>query len=382
MKKFVLDTDLISGEGTLESICKMPLKRVCVVTDEVMVNIGIVERLTKILEKSRIAYKVFDRVEANPSLDTVNLGLHHIIDYKPDALIAIGGGSVIDAAKAIIYFCVKTKEVLVEKSQIVKPLFIAIPTTSGTGSEVTSISVITDTKSHSKIPLKDSLMLPDVAILDATLTRTVPKHITADTGMDVITHAIEAYVATGANRFTNLFIEEALRLAFGNLLKAYYNGNNRVARQHMHDASCMAGIGFNNAGLGINHSLAHAVGGVFGISHGRANAIFLPIVVEFNSGLSDHRIEEFGKPFGQIAELLGIQSDVIEVKCRGLVELIRQFNRKMGISSTLREQGVDQNSFERAIPMLAEKALEDICTATNPRHVNQKILEGLLKKAL
>ncbi len=382
MKKFVLDTDIISGEGTLESISKMSLKRVCVVTDKMMVEIGIVDKLTTILDKSRIAYKVFDRVEANPSLETVNLGLHHIIDYKPDALIALGGGSVIDAAKAIIYFCIKTKEVLVEKSHIIKPMFIAIPTTSGTGSEVTSISVITDTKTHSKIPLKDSLMLPDVAILDASLTLTVPRHITADTGMDVITHALEAYAATGANRFTDLFVEESIRLAFGNLLKAYYNGNNKVARQHMHDASCMAGIGFNNAGLGINHSLAHAIGGAFGISHGRTNAILLPYIIAFNSGLSDGNLELYGKPYGRAAELLNIESDSLELKVRSLIELIRQFNKKLEIPANFREQGVDSKAFEEAIPELAEKALDDICTATNPRRVDRTILERLLKETL
>lgn len=382
MKKFVLDTDIISGEGTIDSISQMALQRVCVVTDKMMLKIGIVDKVTAILDQNRIDYKIFDRVEANPSLDTVNLGLHHIIDYKPDALIALGGGSVIDAAKAIIYFCIKTKEKLVEKNSIIKPLFIAIPTTSGTGSEVTSISVITDTHSHSKIPLKDSLMLPDIAILDASLTLTVPRHITADTGMDVITHALEAYAATGANRFTDLFIEEAIRLAFSNLLKAYYNGNNKVARQHMHDASCMAGIGFNNAGLGINHSLAHAIGGTFGISHGRTNAILLPYVLAFNSGLSDGKVAEYGKPYGKVANLLNIQSDSLEVKVRGVIELINQYNHKLQIPSNFREQGVDPLAFEQAIPDIVQKALEDICTATNPRYVDQVTLEALLRNVI
>ncbi|WP_069870846.1 1-propanol dehydrogenase PduQ [Fusibacter sp. 3D3] len=381
MNKFVLDTDLISGEGTIEYIRTLPLKKVCIVTDTMMVKLGIVDRVTGHLNASRIEYKIFDRVEANPSLETVNLGLHHIIDYKPEALIAIGGGSVIDAAKAIIYFCIKTKESLLDKTHITKPIFIAIPTTSGTGSEVTAISVITDSKTHTKIPLKDALMLPDVAILDSSLTLSVPKPITADTGMDVITHAIEAYVATGANRFTNLFVEEAIKLAFNNLLKAYYNGNNKIARQHMHDASCMAGIGFNNAGLGINHSLAHAIGGHFGVSHGRANAILLPYIIAFNSGLEDGLVHEFGKPYAQLANLIRVESEEMTVKIKSLIEVIKQFNKKMEIPETFEAYGIDPEAYYKAIPEMAQSAFDDICTTTNPRIVTLKVLEKRLEQA-
>ena len=381
MNKFVLDTDLISGEGTIEYVRTLPFKKVCIVTDRVMVKLGIVDQLTQHLEASRIEYKVFDRVEANPSLETVNLGLHHIIDYKPEALIAIGGGSVIDAAKAIIYFCIKTKETLLDITHIAKPLFIAIPTTSGTGSEVTSISVITDSKTHTKIPLKNALMLPDVAILDSSLTISVPKAITADTGMDVITHAVEAYVATGANRFTNLFVEEAITLAFNNLLKAYENSNNKEARQHMHDASCMAGIGFNNAGLGINHSLAHAIGGQFGVSHGRANAILLPYTIAFNSGLEDHLLAEFGLPYAKLANLIQIDSEDMAVEVRSLIAVIKQFNKKMGIPETFEAYGIDSEAYYKAIPEMAKSALEDICTTSNPRTVTLKVLEKQFEQA-
>ena len=381
MNKFVIDTDLISGEGTIEYITRMKLKKVCVVTDAIMVKLGILAKVTDLLDRCKIKYSVFDSVEANPSLETVNKGLYHMISYKPDALIAIGGGSVIDAAKAIIYFCIKAKAELVEPSQIVKPMFIAIPTTSGTGSEVTAISVITDTKNKTKIPIKDASMLPDVAILDASLTLSVPPAVTADTGMDVITHAIEAYVATGANRFTDLFVEEAIVLAFSNILKVYYNGNNKNARQNMHDASCMAGIGFNNAGLGINHSLAHVIGGSFGVSHGRANAILLPYVIEYNSGLLDGCVDKFGKPYSKIASLLGLDCGGIERNVIALIEMIKRVNEKLEIPSGFKSYGIDEVAYRAAINEMASKAFGDVCTSTNPRHVSVLVLERILERA-
>lgn len=378
MHTFAMKTEILSGEGSLGYIKTLKAESVCIVTDVTMRSIGVVDEVTKVLEEAKIPFHIFDSVEANPSLDTVRVGLHHIIENKPEALIAVGGGSVIDAAKAIMYFCIKTKEELVHKTEIKKPIFVAIPTTSGTGSEVTSFSVITDLETHTKIALTDPLMLPDVAILDARFTLSVPPFVTADTGMDVITHAIEAFVSAKAGSFSDVYAEKAIRLAFENLLNAYTNGKDEMARQNMHDASCMAGIAFTNAGLGINHSLAHVIGGRFKISHGRANAILMPHVIAFNSGLIDGTVQANGARYEVIANLVGIQLGDRSSNIMALIELIKAFNTKMAIPSSFKAYGMDEQLYKHSVAEMASIALSDVCTGANPRKVTQSDLETLL----
>lgn len=378
MHTFAMKTEILSGEGSLGYIKTLKAESVCIVTDVTMRSIGVVDEVTKVLEEAKIPFHIFDSVEANPSLDTVRVGLHHIIENKPEALIAVGGGSVIDAAKAIMYFCIKTKEELVHKTEIKKPIFVAIPTTSGTGSEVTSFSVITDLDTHTKIALTDPLMLPDVAILDARFTLSVPPFVTADTGMDVITHAIEAFVSAKAGSFSDVYAEKAIRLAFENLLNAYTNGKDEMARQNMHDASCMAGIAFTNAGLGINHSLAHVIGGRFKISHGRANAILMPHVIAFNSGLIDGTVQANGARYEVIANLVGIQLGDRSSNIMALIELIKAFNTKMAIPSSFKAYGMDEQLYKHSVAEMASIALSDVCTGANPRKVTQSDLETLL----
>jgi len=373
-----LSTEIISGHDGLDYLKSLKADSVCVVTDKVMVELGAVKRITDVLESREIDYHIFDSVEANPSLETVYEGLHHIIENKPGALIAVGGGSVIDAAKAIMYFCIKTKEILIETSKIVKPEFVAIPTTSGTGSEVTSYSVITDHAHQRKVPLSDKVMLPDVAILDPTFTMSVPKSVTADTGMDVITHALEAFVSPEGSSLSTMYAQNALTMAFSSLLKVYYNGQNRVERARMHEASCMAGVSFTNAGLGINHSLAHAVGAHFHMSHGRANAILLPKVVAFNAGLTDHTAEVHGGVYQKAAALLGIESDNMTSDIETFVALIERYNEKLDIPQALRNMGIEREAYFKAVPQMAQDALHDMCTKTNPRPVSKSDLEGIL----
>ncbi|MGF7184239.1 alcohol dehydrogenase class IV [Desulfitispora alkaliphila] len=381
MDKFSLNTTIVTGEGSLSYVRELKAERVCIVTDQTIIKIGLLDRVTSELKAAGIEYRIFDSVEANPTLDTVQNGLYHIIDYKPDTLIAMGGGSVIDAAKAIIYYCIKTKEALVHKANIAKPFFIAIPTTSGTGSEVTSFSVITDTKTQTKIPLTEHLMLPNVAILDASLTSSVPSVVTADTGMDVITHALEAYVANSANIFTEMYARKALKLALGNLLKAYGESNNNRARQNMHVASCMAGIAFNNAGLGITHSLAHAIGGRFGVSHGRANAILLPTVIAFNSGLLDGTTAEHGVAYESLSTLLGFNVSTTTERINCLIECFNYYNQQVNIPNSFKTLGIEEKSYLAAIDEMAESAINDVCTKTNPRSVSKHQLAILLKQA-
>lgn len=259
-----------------------------------------------------------------------------------------------------------------------KPEFVAIPTTSGTGSEVTSYSVITDHEHQRKIPLSDKIMLPDVAILDPTFTMSVPKAVTADTGMDVITHALEAFVSPEGSSLSTMYAQNALKMAFSSLLKVYYNGQNRVERARMHEASCMAGVSFTNAGLGINHSLAHTLGAHFHISHGRANAILLPKVVAFNAGLTDQTFESHGAPYVKVAALLGIETDNSATSIEAFVSLIEHFNEKLEIPYALRDMGIDREEYFKAVPQMAEDALMDMCTKTNPRPVSKAELEGIL----
>ncbi|POR03041.1 hypothetical protein AU468_05645 [Alkalispirochaeta sphaeroplastigenens] len=381
MTTFTLGTKILSGPESLDYLRDLKADKVCVVTDTTMVALGITAMVTTLLDSEGVAYRVFDSVEADPSLETVQTGLTHIIETKPDAVIAVGGGSVIDAAKAIMYFCIKTKERLLHKTEIFKPHFVAIPTTSGTGSEVTSFSVVTDTGKQTKIALTDPLMVPDVAILDARFTMSVPPAVTADTGVDVITHAFEAYVSTAASTFSDILAQQALEISFHNLQQAFRDGQCREARQFMHEASCLAGIAFTNAGLGINHSLAHAVGGRFKISHGRTNAILLPLVIAFNSGALDGREEEFGQKYDRLTKIFRLDLPTRRERLRALVTLVQRFNQALEIPPSFGALGIQEDAFRQALPSMAAKALEDVCTGTNPRPVNVQELECLLEQA-
>ncbi len=364
--KFQSKTEIHYGRNSVHYIHDLDSKQALIVTDELMVKLGLVKKITNLLDERRIPYTIFDDVEPNPSVETVTKGLHHIIKMKPDLLIAVGGGSAIDAAKAIMYFCIKTKEELVESAAIKKPWFVAIPTTSGTGSEVTAFSVVTDKKNKVKIPLVDNMMIPDVAILDAEFTRTVPPFVTADTGMDVLVHAIEAFVSTEASDYTDIYAKKSIKDVFSYLIRTYNNGDDMEARQKMQEASCMAGIGFTNAGLGINHSIAHAIGGMFKISHGRANAILLPYIIKYNAGLYGH-LTQVAERYKMIAGELGLPASTTEEGVRSLIEAVKILNKKMGIPLTLQAYGLDAEIYERKVDIIARTALEDVCTGSNPR---------------
>lgn len=378
MKAFGMKTEIVSGINALAHVKAMPSKKVFLVTDETMVSIGVARQLEDHLKSAGTPYYLFQEVEANPKVETVKKGLKLMVENRVDTLIALGGGSVIDAAKAMMYFCIKSKEMLVDKDAIHKPRFIAIPTTSGTGSEVTSFSVITDEETQTKVALTDPLMLPDIAILDATLTLSVPPAVTADTGMDVITHALEAYMAKRASEFSQVYAEKSLLVAFDYLVKAYQDGSNREARQKMHEASCMAGLAFTNAGLGINHSLAHAIGGRFKISHGRANAILLPHIIAYNAGLTDKELTAEGEAYGKLATQLGIPDIDAKNKVKALVRIVERYRKELKIEDSFRSYGIDENEYKRAVESMAAIALKDVCTNDNPREVTQKELEILL----
>lgn len=361
INNFKIKTDIYFGLNSLDKLKDFKNKRVMIVTDSYMEKSGAVEKIKNKLDNCSIF--VFSEVTPDPSLEIVIKGIERLREAKPEIIIALGGGSSMDAAKAI-------RKISGEIDTQSDTGLIVIPTTSGTGSEVTMFSVITDHKTEVKYPLVSEELLPDVAILDPVLVSTAPPSVTADTGMDVITHALEAYVSLNSSDCSDAFAEKALYLAFNNLLKAYENGGDMEAREKMHNASCIAGISFNYASLGINHSIAHAIGGKFHISHGRINAMLLPLVIDYNADLDGHSGNGYGeaaKRYYSIARLLNLPSPNIRIGVKNLIYEIKQMQKAMKMPSTLREHGIDPQSVNSLKEELAQNALMDVCTGTNPR---------------
>ena len=392
MQWFKVPNKIYFESGSIAYLSKMPdVERVFIVTDQAMVDFGYVDKIVYQLQKRKNPpqVEVFSQVEPDPSFTTVNNGVEEMFRFKPDTIIALGGGSPIDAAKGMWLFYehpdvdiegLKLKFLDIRKRTYKYPILgnkakmVAIPTTSGTGSEVTSFAVITDKEKNIKYPLADYELTPDVAIIDPDLVLTLPKGLTADTGMDVLTHAIEAYVSTMANDYTDGLAEKAVELVFNNLLEAYEHGNNKVAREHMHNASCIAGMAFTNAFLGINHSLAHKLGGEFHIPHGRCNAILLPYVIRYNATkptkfVSFPKYEYYiaDEKYASLAKRVGLSARSTETGVNSLINAINLLNKKLNIPKTLKEYGIDENEFLEKIDYLAEKAFEDQCTPANPR---------------
>nr|WP_317357648.1 1-propanol dehydrogenase PduQ [uncultured Tyzzerella sp.] len=359
MKSFKINTEIYFDQNSLDYLKTLNNLNVFIVIDSFMVSNGTLDSITELISSQNI--KVFSDILPDPDISMVTKGIDSIKDFKPDVVLAIGGGSVIDATKAIIHF---GKSIL----NLDNVKFISIPTTSGTGSEVTSFSVITDADKGIKYPLVSDELLPDIAILDPNLTKTVPKHITADTGLDVLTHAIEAYVSTKANDFTDALAIKSILLVFEYLQKCYENGQDLKAREKMHNASCMAGMAFNSASLGINHSIAHILGGKYHIPHGRANGILLPYVIEFNANMKDYKSEvsEAAKRYSEIAIYLGSNSKNVRSNVKYLINKIVSLQKTLNMPKNLKETKIDLSNFEDLKFEMAEIALNDKCTLTNP----------------
>jgi acetaldehyde dehydrogenase / alcohol dehydrogenase len=381
------------------------IKRAFIVTSPSSIKNGYVDKVLHFLKKRPDFdhFDIYSGVEPDPCIDTVLDGAERMIHSQPDVIIALGGGSVLDAAKAMWLFYEQPeadfhalkKKFLNPRKRVVtypklhqKAKLIAIPTTSGTGSEVTSFTVISDNQVNIKYPLSDPELLPDIAIVDPQFVMTVPKHITADTGMDVLTHAIEAYVSVVANDFTDGQILKAIQLVFNYLPRAYRNGADELAREKMHYASTIAGMGFNNAYLGINHSLAHAVGAEFNIAHGRANAIFLPHVIRFNAKKPtkftpfagyDHFIA--GERYAELAKMLGLPARNTEEGVESLSRAIIQLAGELDMPMSIEECGINQEEFESKISMLALTAFNDPDTNVNPKRPLMRELAELLHQA-
>ncbi|MDO6993377.1 1-propanol dehydrogenase PduQ [Brachyspira innocens] len=377
MIEFILNTKIISGNNALLELDLSKSKRVSIFTDNNMLKIGACDSTINLLKNKNINYEIFSDIEPDPSFEIVIKCLSKILSFDSDTIIAIGGGSVIDTAKSVIYFALEVNKRM--SDNLKKPIFIAVPTTSGTGSEVTSYAIITDKETHRKVPLVSNEMLPDIALLDPQFTMTVPPRITAETGMDVMAHAFESYVSVNASPFTMPYSEHAIVGVFNNISKAVHNGKDIDARIAMHELSCIAGVAFNNAGLGLIHAMAHSLGGRFRQPHGRANAILMPYVIEYNA----KNCEKSAKKYAKVIDLLNVKNiDDVSASCEILKHLILELNKNIGINQKITEYGVDKNEFENAIEEMASNALKDVCLLTNPVKPSLEDVKNIYRKLI
>ncbi|MCY7023972.1 MULTISPECIES: 1-propanol dehydrogenase PduQ [Streptococcus] len=379
MYKIYYKTELHVGKGALQQLSHYKNEHILVVADPFLKTSGTLDAILANFDDSNDIV-VFTDIVPDPPIETVVAGIKSAGDKPISIVLSIGGGSAIDASKAMYYFAKK-------QGAFSEAILIAIPTTSGTGSEVTSFSVITDAERGTKYPLVTKEILPDVAILDADLVLSLPGNITADTGMDVLTHAIEAYVSTKATDFSDALAEKAIKLVFEYLPKAYKNGQDVEAREKMHAASTLAGMAFNTASLGINHSLAHAAGAKFHVPHGRLNSILMPHVIQYNAGIEfNNRNRQatdktVASRYQDIAKLLGCSASSPVSGVRQLVEAIKKLQRKLEMPTSLREYGVKADAFAQYKVEISEAALHDGCTPTNPRVPTAEELLKVLEKA-
>lgn len=369
MNRFTLPRDIYYGENSLEVLKSLKGKRAIIVTGgSSMQKFGFLDKVENLLKEADMEVKIIEGVEPDPSIETVMKGAEEMRNFEPEWIVSIGGGSPIDAAKAMWVFYEHpelTFEDIKDPFSIPtlrnKARFVAIPSTSGTATEVTAFSVITDYEKKIKYPLADYNITPDIAILDTELTMTMPKSLVAHTGMDALTHAIEAYVASNKSHFSDPLAMEAITMIKKNILGSY--DGCKKAREQMHIAQCLAGMAFTNALLGITHSMAHKTGAVFNIPHGCANAIFLPYVIDFNKTACSER-------YANVARSLGLSGENDEELINALTECIRELNDVMDIPSSLKEYGVKEEDFNKWVDYISENAIQDACTGSNPRTVS------------
>lgn len=381
MARFTLPRDLYYGKGSLETLKTLKGKKaIVVVGGGSMKRFGFLDKVVSYLNEAGFEVKLFENVEPDPSVETVMKGAQAMREFEPDWIISMGGGSPIDAAKAmwVFYEYPETSfEDLITPFSFPelrqKAKFLAIPSTSGTATEVTAFSVITDYAKGIKYPLADFNITPDVAIVDPELAETMPQKLTAHTGMDALTHAIEAYVSTLNSPFTDPLALKAIEMVFDYLPNSY-NGD-MGAREQMHYAQCLAGMAFSNALLGIVHSMAHKTGAAFStghIPHGCANAIYLPYVIKYNAK------DAMGR-YADIAKYVGIEGANDVELVNNLCARIDEYNKKLNIPKTLKEFGINEEEFLQKVDAIAENAVGDACTGSNPRTITPAEMSKLLK---
>ena len=407
MQWFKIPGKIYFEKGSVQYLEKMPdISRAFIVTDEGMVKLGYVDKVLYYLRRRAdyVHCEIFSEVEPDPDIETVKRGAEMMAEFEPDVIIALGGGSAMDAAKGMWLFyeypsidfkALRLRFLDIRKrtfkfpSMGKKAKFAAIPTTSGTGSEVTSFSVISDKKNNMKYPLADYELTPDIAIIDPQFVMSLPKTPTADTGLDVLTHAIEAYVSVMASDYTDGLAIKAIQLVFEYLPRAYKNGtNDEEAREKMHNASCIAGMAFTNAFLGLNHSIAHKIGGEYHVPHGRANAVLLPYVIEYNSSVptkfvSFPKYKKFiaDKKYAEIASYIGLSPKNTEDGVKKLIGAVKTLLAELNEPASFKECGIDEKEYMSKLSDIADKAFEDQCTTANPRLPLVSEIEEIMKKA-
>ena len=408
MQWFKVPPRIYHEMGSIQYLQKLPdVNRVMIVTDKTMEKLGYIEKVKYHLRKrkSPVMIEVLSNVEPDPSIETVINGAEEMIKFKPDTIIALGGGSPIDAAKGMWLFYenpqVKFEDLKLKFMDMRKRIYkfpklgrlaklVAIPTTSGTGSEVTSFAVITNKENNIKYPLADYELTPDVAIIDSQFVRSLPREVIADTGLDVLTHGIEAYVSVMATDYTDALALKAIEMVFEYLPKSYKNDDSpecMEAREKMHNASCMAGMAFANAFLGINHSLAHKLGSHFNIPHGRANAILLPHIIEYNSQIptkitafSKYKNFVADKKYSQISKVLGLKSNNVEEGVKSLISAIENLMRELNEPTSIAKCGIDKEKYFDLLEQLSLEAFDDQCTSTNPRQPMISEIKAIYEK--
>ncbi|EPB9412445.1 iron-containing alcohol dehydrogenase [Clostridium perfringens] len=376
MARFTLPRDIYHGKDSLEVLKSLEGKKAFIVIGGgSMKRFGFLDKVLSYLKEANMETKVFEGVEPDPSVETVMKGAKEMEEFNPDWIVSIGGGSPIDAAKAMWIFY-EYPDFTFEKAIVPfglpklrrKAKFVAIPSTSGTATEVTAFSVITDYKAKIKYPLADFEITPDIAIVDPSLAETMPEKLVAHTGMDALTHAIEAYTASLRSNFTDPLALKAIEMVNMHLVNSYKG--DMEARGEMHEAQCLAGMAFSNALLGIVHSMAHKVGAVFHIPHGCANAIFLPYVIKYNRKACEDR-------YAQIARHIGLKGESERELTDALVNLINKFNKELNIPSSMKEYGIEEDDFKANLKFIAHNAVLDPCTGSNPREIDDETMEKL-----
>ncbi len=367
MARFTLPRDIYFGADAISELKNLKgYKKAIIVTGgSSMKKNGFLQRTQEELEEAGLEVALFEGVEPDPSIETVFKGAEAMRAFEPDVIVSIGGGSPIDAAKAMWVFYEypelkfdDIKDPFTMPKLRKKAIFVAIPSTSGTATEVTAFSVITDYSTNIKYPLADFEITPDIAILDTNIPLTMPKTLTAHTGMDALTHAIEAYVATARSEFSDPLALKAISDIYESIVDSY-NGS-KEARGQMHIAQCLAGMAFSNALLGIVHSLAHKTGAQYDLTHGCCNAILLPYVIQYNSKVCMER-------FADIARTMGLQGRTDKQLTNALVQAIKDLNKQLGIEQSYQANGVSEELFKETLDFVAENAVGDPCTGSNPR---------------
>ncbi len=377
---FTSPSTLVFGEDALHHLEELQGERAFLVTDANLRRLGLAERVAEPLRQAQMAVTIFDQVEPEPSIQTVYRGVERMRELEPDWIVAVGGGSCMDAAKAMWALYERPDLVPEELSPLYslgvhRARMVAVPTTSGTGSEVTWMMVLTDAENHRKLGLGNRELVPTVALVDPEMTRDLPPAITADTGLDALTHAVEAFVATFRNDLTDPLCLQAAALVFAYLPRAVERGAaDMEAREKMAYAATIAGLAFGNAWVGLAHALGHSLGGHFRVPHGRAVALFLPYVVEFNAQGGVVR-------YAAMARHLDLGDGEPGEGAQPLVGAVRELERAVGQPTTLQELGIDRAALEAALPTLCENALTDNAILGTPRPPEWEELEKLFRYA-